>query len=123
MPNDQIPITNQCPMTNAQRKRDCWELIIAAWSLIGHWSLVIGVSAALLVTPTAAQTTKPTDLAATPNQVTGDEITPAQQESVRRGLAWLATHQNRDGGYGAMNGPVSHAGITALAGLAFMQAG
>jgi hypothetical protein len=70
-----------------------------------------------------AQSTKPGDLAARPNQVRGDEITPQQQEAVRKGLAWLAAHQNRDGGYGAMNGPTSHSGITALAGLAFMQAG
>jgi len=76
-----------------------------------------------IVSPVLAQATKPTVLASTPNQVTGEEITPAQQEAVRRGLSWLSTHQNRDGGFGAMNGPVSHAGITALAGLAFMQAG
>src|SRR5438874_13771387 len=69
--------------------------------------------------PSYAQTTKPGDLSARPNQVRGDEITPLQQESVRKGLAWLSQHQARDGGYGAMNGPTSHAGITALAGLAF----
>src|SRR5687767_8403362 len=66
---------------------------------------------------------KKSDIAAQPNQVRGDEITPAQQEAVRRGLAWLAAHQQADGSYGAGGGAGKHAGITALAGLAFMQAG
>jgi hypothetical protein len=57
------------------------------------------------------------------SSVRGDEITPSQQESVRKGLSWLAAHQARDGGFGAMNGTTSHAAITALAGLAFMQSG
>ncbi len=74
-----------------------------------------------------AQTVRPADkkseLAARPNQVRGDEITPEQQESVRKGLKWLADHQGRDGSYGAGGGSAKHAGITALAGLAFMQAG
>src|SRR5207249_2020214 len=60
---------------------------------------------------------------AQPNQVRGDEITPAQQESVRKGLRWLADHQARDGSFGAGGGSAKHAGITALAGIAFMQAG
>jgi len=56
-------------------------------------------------------------LAAVPNQVTGDEITPEQQQCVEKGLAWLAGRQATDGGYN------NHAGITALAGLAFMEQG
>jgi hypothetical protein len=63
------------------------------------------------------------ELAERPNQVRGDEITPEQQESVRKGLKWLADHQGRDGSYGAGSGSTKHAGITALAGIAFMQAG
>jgi hypothetical protein len=62
-------------------------------------------------------------LAKNPNQVRGDEITPRQQEAVRKGLAWLAAHQQREGAYGAGGSSGKHAGITALAGLAFMQAG
>ncbi|HEX8522030.1 MAG TPA: prenyltransferase/squalene oxidase repeat-containing protein [Tepidisphaeraceae bacterium] len=84
---------------------------------------VSALAVLLAAIPSVAQTSKPSDLAARPNQVRGDEITAAQQECVKRGLEWLAAHQNRDGGYGAMNGPNSHAAITALAGLAFMQAG
>ena len=71
----------------------------------------------------AAETVKKPDLAERPNQVRGDEITPQQQEAVRKGLAWLAAHQQPDGSYGAGGGSGKHAGITALAGLAFMQAG
>jgi hypothetical protein len=56
--------------------------------------------------------------------VRGDEITDAQQAAVERGLAWLAAHQTPDGaGGGASGGFAKHAGITALGGLAFMQAG
>src|SRR5688572_3038 len=68
----------------------------------------------------AAASAKKADIAAQPNQVRGDEITPQQQEAVRRGLAWLAAHQQADGSYGAGGGSGKHAGITALAGLAFM---
>src|SRR5205823_10567380 len=61
-------------------------------------------------------------LAATPSLVRGDEITPQQQAAVDKGLAWLASRQARDGSYGG-DGMGRHAGITGLAGLAFMQAG
>ncbi|MDB5171976.1 MAG: hypothetical protein JWM97_2725 [Phycisphaerales bacterium] len=64
------------------------------------------------------------DLADRPNQVRGDEITPAQQVSVEKGLAWMAKKQSGDGSFNTgMQGYSNHAGITALAGLAFMQAG
>jgi hypothetical protein len=61
-------------------------------------------------------------VAAHANQVVGNEITPAQQRGVERGLAWLAEHQAADGSFGGQ-GMGKHAGITALAGLAFMEAG
>lgn len=70
----------------------------------------------------AAARTTDGGMAAQPNQVTGKEITPAQVAAVDKGLAFLASRQRRDGsfaGYGAQG----HAGITALAGLAFMSAG
>jgi prenyltransferase beta subunit len=54
--------------------------------------------------------------------VRGDEITPPQQEAVERGLNYLAARQAANGSFGG-NGQEGHAGITALAGLAFMQAG
>jgi hypothetical protein len=71
-----------------------------------------------------AQTTAPAEaaIADQPNKVRGDEITPAQREAVATGLKWLAEHQNPDGSFGG--GTLGHhAGITALAGLAFMQGG
>jgi len=69
-----------------------------------------------------------TGIAPRPNQVRGDEINDAQRRAVERGLAALAARQIQTGpmagsfgdggaGYGA------HAGITSLAGIAFMAAG
>lgn len=69
---------------------------------------------------TKVETSEPGDKT---TQVRGDEITPAQEAAVAKGLAWLAQAQGRDGSYGSGNGSTKHAGITALAGLAFMQAG
>jgi hypothetical protein len=65
----------------------------------------------------------PNGLAAQPNAVRGDEITDEQRQSVERGLAWLAKRLAGDGNLAAAQGYSNHAGITALAGLAFMQAG
>jgi hypothetical protein len=74
--------------------------------------------------PRAGAAAKPGrgEIAAQPNQVRGDEITPQQRASVEKGLDWLAAHQQPDGSYGG-GGLGRHAGITALAGIAFMQAG
>jgi hypothetical protein len=73
--------------------------------------------------PNRAGRARPPGVADRPNQVTGKEINDAQRRSVDRGLAWLAAHQGKDGGYAGEGGGPAHAGITALAGLAFMQAG
>ena len=62
------------------------------------------------------------DVAVNPNQVLGNEITPAQRDSVEKGLAYLAGKQQADGSF-ALYGGRGHAGITALAGIAFMSAG
>ena len=59
-------------------------------------------------------------LAVNPNQVRGDEINDRQKESVAKGLEWLAKAQAPDGSYSR---GASSAGITGLAGLAFMSAG
>ncbi|MDW8261804.1 MAG: terpene cyclase/mutase family protein, partial [Phycisphaerales bacterium] len=66
----------------------------------------------------------PGELADRPNQVTGDEITPAQQEAVQKGLAWLARQQQQDGRFGqGGEGFGATSGITALSGIAFLAAG
>jgi hypothetical protein len=63
-------------------------------------------------------------IAQQPNQVRGDEITPEQQAAVAKGLAYLAAKQQHNGGFGASYGGAGgHAGITALAALAFMSDG
>ncbi len=70
----------------------------------------------------AATPEKTDGVASHANQVRGDEITPAQQRAVDKGLAWLAAHQAVDGSFGGA-GLGKHAGITALAGLALMESG
>src|SRR4051794_2236990 len=61
-------------------------------------------------------------LAENPNAVRGDELNERQKAAVERGLAWLAQKQAQDAGF-TSHGYSGHAGITALAGLAFMEAG
>src|SRR5687768_2629679 len=67
----------------------------------------------------------PGGIADQPNVVRGDEITEGQRAAVARGLQWLQEHQAPNGGFGGTpyggNSGEQHAGITALAGLAFMQ--
>src|SRR5580765_5863892 len=64
----------------------------------------------------------PHAVAKNPNQVKGDEITPAQKQAVDKGLAWLSKRLTENGSLNAgVAGYSSHAGFTALAGLAFMQ--
>jgi prenyltransferase beta subunit len=72
----------------------------------------------------APKETDEAKMAARANQVRGDEITPAQQAAVDKGLAYLASKQARNGSFGGGYGSAAgHAGITALGGLAFMAAG
>ena len=63
-------------------------------------------------------------LAPVPNQVRGDELTPAATNAIRNGLAWLATRQQPDGAFGVGGGGYgATSAITALSSLAFMEAG
>jgi prenyltransferase beta subunit len=91
--------------------------------------LVIAPILSAMIAPTAdaqSRRTRPargdSDIALQPNQVRGDEITPAQKASVEKGLAWLAQNQAKDGSFGGQ-GSGAQSGITALAGLAFMSNG
>src|SRR5580658_2881247 len=77
---------------------------------------------AALVAQPAAALFAADHIAAVPNQVRGDEITPGQQRAVERGLRWLAGQQTADGSFG-VGQQGAGAAITALAGLAFMEAG
>lgn len=82
----------------------------AAWAIATAMVISVGASR-LLAQPIAERA----------NQVIGTEITPQQQAAVQKGLAWLARQQDKDGSYKL--GGTKHAGITALAGLAFMEGG
>jgi prenyltransferase beta subunit len=79
-----------------------------------------------LVAAGAAEKPKPRDLplGMQPNRPMGDEITPEQHAAVEAGLKYLASKQMPNGAFGSNYGAVTgHSGITALAGLAFMEAG
>ncbi len=66
---------------------------------------------------------RPVDVGASAqNAPMESEITPAMEESVQRGLRYLAGLQNDDGSFGRGQF-TKHAGITALCGLAFMADG
>lgn len=66
---------------------------------------------------------RPVDVGASAqNTPMESEITPAMEESVQRGLRYLAGLQNDDGSFGRGQF-TKHAGITALCGLAFMADG
>ncbi len=66
---------------------------------------------------------RPVDVGASAqNAPMESEITPAMEESVQRGLRYLAGLQNDDGSFGRGQF-AKHAGITALCGLAFMADG
>ena len=66
---------------------------------------------------------RPVDVGASAqNAPMESEITPAMEESVERGLRYLAGLQNDDGSFGRGQF-AKHAGITALCGLAFMADG
>jgi len=94
-----------------------------------HRAAVIGASAALLLGGWAlsgradSDSGRPSRLADQPAQVTGSEITPAQQLAVRKGLEYLAGRQQPEGAFSIGGGYGATAAITSLAGLAFMADG
>src|SRR3954452_14310431 len=87
--------------------------------------LLVTAATATSVLAYSAPSPSPSDppkLADRPNPVIGNEINDDQKRAVDRGLEWLAAHQKPDGSFSG-DGMGPHAGITALAGLAFMEAG
>lgn len=61
-------------------------------------------------------------LAPAVNRARADEIPEKYREAVRKGLAWLAKQQQRDGSFGA-NGNQYPVSMTALSGMAFLMEG
>ena len=68
---------------------------------------------------------RPKNLAGQANQVRGDEITSECKIAVEKGLTWLASKQTNNGGFAGMQGfgYSNNIAITALAGIAFLEAG
>jgi hypothetical protein len=104
-------------MSERLRRSRCW------------WQAVISLAVALagIVGPARvaiaqAPPPSPPPGPSKEHPLTGQEITPAMQAAVEKGLEALARRQAADGSFGGA-GMGKHAGITALAALAFMQAG
>ena len=70
--------------------------------------------------PVAAAPDAPADAPA--DAIRGDEVTPAQQAAVEKGLTFLASRQEKDGSFGR-GGFNADTGITSLAAIAMMSAG
>jgi hypothetical protein len=118
--NDEIRMTN----ANAYSSSVIRHLFIILVSSLVILSAGAQEIRRVVVPPPTKETKdgKTTPAVGAPNMVRGDEITPKQKAAVEKGLVWLANHQGKDGCYGG-DGMGKHAGITGLAGLAFMQAG
>jgi len=84
---------------------------------------VVAAPPALAQESGGGATARPGGIAETPNLVRGDELNERQKAAVERGLAWLAARQGDPAAFGTRGYNNGHAGITALAGIAFMQAG
>src|SRR5690349_3620841 len=83
-------------------------------------ALAAATTTRLFAEDAPADPAKKIGIAAQPNQVRGDEITPAAQQAIEKGLAYLASRQARNGSWSEGS---SGAGITGLAGLALMSGG
>lgn len=91
----------------------------------GFRPIILGLCAALLASaalapvPGEAGPTVPKTV-----ETSGLEfITPAVQQSINRGLEFLAVNQNDDGSLGSGSTYRRHVAVTALAGIAFLSAG
>ncbi len=74
------------------------------------------------VPPAAAPAAEPGVHQTAENNASANEMTPALDASVARGMAWLAAQQAPDGSWGGQRYP-KHVGITGLACLALMSDG
>src|SRR5262245_64421548 len=87
--------------------------------------VLLGLSSALLIAvalvpvPGRAAPTVPRTV-----ETSGLEyVTPTVQQSINRGLEFLANSQNEDGSLGSGSTYRRHVAVTALAGIAFLSAG
>src|SRR5438874_451481 len=91
----------------------------------GYRRLTLGACAALVASASLA----PVSGNAAPTvprtvETSGLEfITPSVQQSINRGLEYLAVNQNEDGSLGSGSTYRHHVAVTALGGLAFLAAG
>jgi hypothetical protein len=91
----------------------------------GYRSIILGMCTALVIAaslaplPAGANPTVPRTV-----ETSGLElITPAVQQSINRGLEYLAASQNEDGSMGSGSTYRRHVAVTALGGIAFLAAG
>ncbi|MGA2581847.1 MAG: prenyltransferase/squalene oxidase repeat-containing protein [Tepidisphaeraceae bacterium] len=89
----------------------------------GPWRWVLASSALLAVAVPIVRADPPSGLTNQPSQVSGDEITEAQEKAVDRGLEFLAGRQATDGSFGNAGGYNAPAAVTALSALSFMANG
>ncbi len=88
------------------------------------WVGVLALGISPLLHSVALAADKPKEIAAKPNQVAGTEINEAQRQAVAKGLEFLAAQQKlRPNGSFVYSSSMGHAGITALAGIAYMSSG
>jgi prenyltransferase beta subunit len=87
-----------------------------------HTILLAPAAISLLAFSSGPAAADSAGLATRPSQVVGNEINPAQQQAVARGLEYLASRQQADGSFGT-GGYGAACAFTALAGLAFMADG
>jgi hypothetical protein len=104
------------------RKSRSFVIRISSFFRISGFGFRLLLSVLALLAPFVAPAAGQEKSLPKPNQVRGDEITPAQRDAVEKGLGWLAARQGADGNLSGNTGG-KNAGITALGGLAFMQAG
>lgn len=84
--------------------------------MIARLLLMLGL-AVVVARPVMAET-----MAARPNQVAGDELTPKCQSGIEKGLKWLADRQQKDGSFGG-GGMNANSAVTSLSALALMSSG
>ncbi len=119
--DDKSQMKRQMSSSPGQRFRRSAALILAAALAVPNIALLPARAAD---NPPAANTIRHGTLADRPNQVIGNELNAEAQAAMEKGLAWLAHRQVMGNGPNArFGGYANNTAITALAGLAFMEAG